>query len=64
MTFGEKLLIFRAKYNLSQTAVAKIFGIDQSDISNYELEKRQPNRLNCIRFEQKMETYEKENENV
>lgn len=57
--FGEKLIAFRAKHDLTQTDVAKLFGTDQKSISNYEREVFHPTRKNKLVYEQKMTEYER-----
>ena len=63
MKFGERLLHFRAKYDLTQQNVAEIFGITQRMIYLYEANLCQPNPKNKIMFENKMKEWE-ENKNV
>lgn len=64
MTFAEKILNFRIDNNLSQTAAGKILGTDQANISEYENGKREPNKLNKVYFEKKMQEYERSKKNV
>lgn len=59
MTFAEKVLSFRIDNRLSQTETAKIVGVTQADISAYENGKREPNKLNRVYFERKMQEYER-----
>lgn len=64
MTFAEKILNFRIDNNLSQTAAGEILGTDQATISEYENGKREPNKLNKVYFEKKMQEYERSKKNV
>ena len=59
MTFGRKLLEFRAKHNLSQMALAIIIGTSLTNVSRYENEKNEPNKKNQIIYENKMKEWEK-----
>jgi DNA-binding XRE family transcriptional regulator len=63
MAFGEKLLDFRAKYNLTQIQVADIIGVSNEMICFYEKGKYKPHPKNKIRFEKKMKEWE-ENQDV
>lgn len=62
MTFAEKLLNFRIENNLSQKATAALFNVHQSDISEYEVGKREPNKLNRAYYERRMDNYERSKE--
>ena len=58
MNFGERLLQFRAKYDLTQQNLAVIFGVTQRMIYLYEANLCKPNPKNKIMFENKMKEYE------
>ena len=51
MTIADKILIYRAKNRLSQTAFAALVGTDQSYISNIETGKYQPGKMMKTRIE-------------
>ena len=62
MTFGRKMLEFRAKYNLTQTQLANIIGVDINTVYRTENGKTEPTKKNAIKFENKMKEWEeKEN---
>lgn len=64
MMYGEKLLMFRARYKLSQKNLAEILGVHVNMIGHYENNTSKPTKRNQIRFEQKMKEWsEKENGN-
>lgn len=58
MTFGEKILNFRAIHNLTQTELAEILGVGQNMIYRYEYEISEPTKANRIRFDQKLKEWE------
>jgi DNA-binding XRE family transcriptional regulator len=58
MTFGRKMLEFRAKYNLTQKQLADIIGVDANTVHRTETEKTKPSKRNEIIFENKMKEYE------
>lgn len=64
MNFAEKILNFRIDNGLSQSETADIVGISQADVSQYENGKREPNKLNKVYFERKMQEYERSKKNV
>lgn len=51
MTIGEKILMYRAKNKMSQTAFAKKCGTDQAYISEIETGKRQAGKVMKTRIE-------------
>lgn len=51
MTIADKILIYRAKNRLSQTAFAALVGTDQAYISDIETGKRQPGKMMKTRIE-------------
>lgn len=59
MTFAEKIFNFRIDNGLNQTETAEIIGVSQADVSEYENAKREPNKLNKVYFERKMQEYER-----
>lgn len=63
MTFGRKMLEFRAKHNLTQKQLADIIGVDVNTVHRTETEKTKPTLRNQIIFENKMKEWE-EKENV
>jgi transcriptional regulator with XRE-family HTH domain len=58
MNFGNKLLEFRARHNLSQKQTADIVGVSYEMISQYETGKYNPTAKNKIKFENKMKEWE------
>lgn len=58
MNFGEKLLDFRAKHNLTQIQLADIIGVSNEMICFYENGKYKPTSKNKIIFENKMKEWE------
>jgi transcriptional regulator with XRE-family HTH domain len=58
MNFGNKLLEFRARHNLSQKQTADIVGVSYEMISQYETGKYNPTAKNKIIFENKMKEWE------
>lgn len=63
MYYGEKMLDFRAKHNLTQKKFAEILGINQSYICRYECGLYNPTKKNQIIYENKMREWE-EKKNV
>ena len=51
MRFKDKLLIVRAKLNISQTELAKKLGVSFSTINRWESEKAKPTQKAIIRFD-------------
>lgn len=64
MTFAERIFHFRIDNGLSQEETAEIVGVGQADISAYENGKREPNKLNKVYFERKLQEYERSKNNV
>ena len=64
MEYGKKMLEFRAKHNLTQTKLANILGVNTNMVHRYEVGKNKPTSVNQIRFDKKMEEYEKWGTNV
>lgn len=65
MEFSEKMIKFRAKWNLSQKEAAEILGINKNMIYQYESGLVNPRKVNLIAFDEKMRKWEeKNNENV
>jgi DNA-binding XRE family transcriptional regulator len=63
MTFGRKMLEFRAKHNLTQKQLAEIICIDANTVHRTETEKTTPTLRNQIMIENKMREWEeKKNE--
>jgi transcriptional regulator with XRE-family HTH domain len=58
MTFGEILLEFRARYNLTQKQLAEILGVGANMICRYECETSKPSAKNKIMFELIMKKWE------
>lgn len=54
MSYGEEILRFRARHNLSQAKVAKLFGVQVNMIFRYEKGKALPSKTHRIRFEEIM----------
>lgn len=63
MEYGKKLLGFRAKHNLTQMQLAKLFGVGIFMIYRYEKGISKPSAVNKIKFENKMREWE-EKQNV
>lgn len=63
MSFGRKMLEFRAKHNLTQAQLAKIVGIAINTVQRLENEINKPTKRNSIKIENKMKEWE-EKENV
>ena len=65
MESSEKMIKFRAKWNLSQEAAAEILGVNKNMIYRYESNLVKPRKVNLIAFDEKMKAWEeKNNENV
>ena len=58
MSFGQKLLEFRARNNLTQKDVADILGVKKNVIWRYENGVSHPNAMHCIRYTNKMKEWE------
>lgn len=58
MDFGEMLLGYRAKHNLSQKQLAEIIGVRQEMVSKYESGEHVPTRKNKLIYENKMKERE------
>jgi transcriptional regulator with XRE-family HTH domain len=58
MSYGQKLLEFRAKNNLTQKQLADLFGVGIFMIYRYEKGINQPTSANKIKFENKMKELE------
>lgn len=52
MKFSKKLLIARAKLNLSQTQLAEILGVSLITINRWENEQSKPSKVAMIKFEE------------
>lgn len=50
MEFGKRFKNFRLSNNLTQTQVAKLIGIDQTNISSWENDKTRPEYENLIKL--------------
>ena len=63
MTIGERLLMFRAKYNLTQKQMSKLIDENVSMLYRYENGNNKPHKKNELRILMKLEKLEKEREN-
>ena len=63
MTIGERLLMFRAKYNLTQKQMSKLIGENINMLYRYENGNNKPHKKNELRILMKLEKLEKEREN-
>ena len=63
MSYGKKLLEFRAKHNLTQIDLAKILGVATNTIHRIECKKNETTKRNEIVYDNKMKEWE-ENKNV
>lgn len=63
MKYGEKLLKFRAKHNLTQMQLADLLGVGIFMIYRYEKGISQPSAVNKIKFEIKMKEWEDSKKN-
>jgi transcriptional regulator with XRE-family HTH domain len=58
MNFGQKILEFRAKYDLTQQQVSVLLGVSRDMVYRYETGKGNPSRKNIIKYENIMNEYE------
>ena len=58
MTFAEKILNFRAEYDLTQKQLSKILGVSLLMVYKYESVLSKPSPKNKIRFEKKIKEWE------
>lgn len=63
MNYGEVLLGFRARHNLTQTQLAELLGVTVCMVHRYEKQISKPSTVNQIKFENKMKEWE-EKKNV
>lgn len=63
MFYGEKLLNFRAKNNLSQEKLSLILGVSINMIHRYEKGLNEPSQMRKVRYGNKMKEWE-ERKNV
>lgn len=63
MTIGERLLMFRAKYNLTQKQMSKLIDENINMLYRYENGNNKPHKKNELRILMKLERLEKEKEN-
>lgn len=63
MTIGERLLMFRAKYNLTQKQMSKLIDENVNMLYRYENGNNKPHKKNELRILMKLEKLEKEREN-
>lgn len=63
MSFAQRILEFRAKYDFTQTQLADLFGVTQTTIFKYEAGMSKPSTVHLIKFENKMKEWE-EKQNV
>jgi transcriptional regulator with XRE-family HTH domain len=56
--FGEQLIQFRAKHNLTQTQLAEMLGLSVGMIHKYEQKGSVPTAKNMILINNKMKEYE------
>lgn len=63
MTIGERLLMFRAKYNLTQKQMSKLIDENINMLYRYENGNNKPHKKNELRILMKLEKLEKEREN-
>lgn len=63
MTIGERLLMFRAKYNLTQKQMSKLIDENINMLYRYENGNNKPHKKNELRILIKLEKLEKEREN-
>ncbi len=52
MEFGKRFKKYRLENNMTQVEVAKLIGIDQTNISNWENDKTRPEYENLIKLSQ------------
>lgn len=58
MTIGEKILMYRAKHNLTQQQMADLLGVHCNMIHRYEKGGVNPHKVKVIQLEQKMKELE------
>lgn len=58
MTIGEKILMFRAKHNLTQKQMAGIIGVHPNMIQRYEQGVNNPHKIKVIQIEEKLKELE------
>lgn len=58
MEYGKKMIEFRAKYNLSQSKLAKIFGVTITTIHRLENNKNKPSAMHKSKFDKIMKEWE------
>lgn len=58
MEFGRKMLEFRAKYNLTQTELGNILGVNYNTVYRLENGLNAPTKVGCIKYETKMKEWE------
>ena len=63
MTIGERLLMFRARYNLTQKQMSKLIDENINMLYRYENGNNKPHKKNELRILMKLEKLEKEREN-
>lgn len=63
MTIGERLLMFRAKYNLTQKQMSKLIDENVNMLYRYENGNNKPHKKNELRILMKLDELEKEREN-
>ena len=63
MTIGERLLMFRAKYNLTQKQMSKLIDENINMLYRYENGNNKPHKKNELRILMKLEKLEKERGN-
>lgn len=63
MTIGERLLMFRAKYNLTQKQMSALIDENINMLYRYENGNNKPHKKNELRILMKLEKLEKEREN-
>lgn len=61
MGFGQKLLEFRAKYNLTQNQLAAMIGVHPNMVFRYENNLSNPSAVNQIKFDKKIKEWEEKN---
>ena len=62
-SFSDMLLEFRAKHNLTQRDIAKMFGVCPNMVTRYEKRENDPTAKNQIRFKNIMKEWENNNDN-
>lgn len=61
MTYGEKLLNFRAKHELTQKQLSEILKVGLTMVFRYEKDKTSPSARNKIIYEKRLREWEAEN---